>query len=188
VADQVTRGAARLAALIALPIAVVAGLIAFWTLGGFGHGTPAVSPSGSPAPQSSAPVAMPAPTLTGRPATVCLALLSQLPQAVRDRPRRPVAAGPEQNAAYGDPAITLACGGATPSVAPDATVYRLSGVCWYADQAANATTWTTLDREVPITVTVPARYDSPGQWVAEFSAPIVTAVPSVTSAVSGCRS
>jgi hypothetical protein len=182
VADEVTRSAARLAALIALPLALVAGLVAFWALGGI-HSLA----SSKPRPQATGPVAMAAPSLPDRPATVCRALLSQLPDHIRDRNRRPVTAGPEQNAAYGDPAITVACApSSVPSIAPTADVYVLSGVCWYAATGPKASTWTTLDREVPVTVTVPASYDSPGQWVAEFSGPIVQSVPSIPNPPSGC--
>jgi hypothetical protein len=185
VADQVTRGAARLAAGIALPIALAAGLVAFWGLGGFGSGP--AKPSASARPQATSAVAMAAPSLADRPATVCRALLAGLPGALRDRPRRPVTAGPEQNAAYGDPAITLACGaGAPPSIEPTADVYPLSGVCWYAAPGPDATTWSTLDREVSITVTVPNSYSGQGQWVIEFSGPIVASVPSIKTAPTGC--
>src|SRR5436305_2272065 len=137
--DPVTRNAARWAAAVALPIAVIAGLLSYRALTG------AAKPPGapSPAPQSTLPVTMSAPALADRPATVCRALLSQLPGALRDRPRRPVTAGAEQNAAYGDPAITLGCGaGPPPSPPPDATVYNLSGVCWYPVPGPDTTAWT----------------------------------------------
>jgi hypothetical protein len=184
VADQETRGVARLAAAVALPVALVAGLVAFWALGGFGRAHEAAAP---PAPQATSAVAMAAPSLGVRPATVCRALLAQLPPALRDRPRRAVSAGPEQNAAYGDPAITLACGsGPAPSVDPTADVYPLSGVCWYAVPGPETTTWSTLDREVTVTVTVPNSYPGQGQWVIEFSGPIVASVPSITKVPSGC--
>ncbi len=184
-ADQVTRGAARLAAAVALPVALVAGLVAFWALGGLGGGPG--HPAASPGPQATSAVPMAAPSLAVRPATVCRALLSQLPSALRDRPRRPVTAGFEQNAAYGDPAITLACGaGPAPSVDPTADVYPLSGVCWYAVPGPSSTTWSTLDREVTVSVTVPNGYSGQGQWVIEFSGPIVASVPSVTKVPSGC--
>src|SRR5204862_1157604 len=84
--DPVTRNAARWAAAVALPVAVVAGLLSYRTLTGAAH--PAGSPS--PAPQATGPVTMTAPALADRAATVCRALLSQLPGALRDRPRRPV--------------------------------------------------------------------------------------------------
>ncbi len=182
-ADPVTRNAARWAAGVAIPVAVVAGLLSYRALTGPSH--PAASPS--PAPQSTGPVTMAAPPLSDRPATVCRALLSQLPDALRDRARRPVTAGPEQNAAYGDPAITLACGtGPQPSVPADATVYNLSGVCWYPAPTGKATAWTTVDREVPVTVTVPDSYDGPAQWVIEFSPAVGTSVPGGGAKPAGC--
>jgi len=186
VAEQGTRGAARLAALIALPAAVVAGLLVFRVLGGFG--APAAHSSGSPVPQAISPVPMAAPSLPDPAATVCRALLAALPDAVRDRKRRPVSAGPEQNAAYGDPAITLACGtGPLPSVAPTDDVFAMSGVCWYAVPGGDATAWTAIDRTVTVTVTVPNRYENSGQWANEFSGPIVASVPARSDVPFGCH-
>ena len=37
-------------------------------------------------------------------------MTSQLPATVRNLPARKVSAGPEQNAAYGEPPLTVACG------------------------------------------------------------------------------
>lgn len=181
-ADQATRGAARLAAYIAVPIALVVGLIAFHVLSG--HAAPA-----TPGPQSTSPVAMAAPALADQPATVCRALIAKLPDQIQGKRRRPVTAGPEQNAAYGDPAITLGCGaGPQPAVPPTATVYPLSNVCWYAQTGRHASTWTTLDRSVPVRVTVPNGYEQPGQLVIEFSDPVAAAEPAVTSGVpTGCQ-
>jgi hypothetical protein len=187
VADDVTRHAARLATIITVPAVLVAGVLAIVLLRGVDGG--AGSPAGSPAPrvQATGPVAMPAPSLTARQTTVCRALLSRVPHALRDLPQRPVTAGAKQNAAYGDPAITLACGTKLPSFPPTDTVLGLDGVCWYAAQGPTGSTWTTLDREVPVTVTVPARYDQPGQWVIEFSTPVAAAIPSAAKVPYGCR-
>jgi uncharacterized protein DUF3515 len=182
-----TRAAARLAALIALPVAVVAGLLAFRILGTSSgmSGAPAPGPS---APQASTPVTMSAPSLPAQTATVCRALLAALPDALRDRARRPVTAGAEQNAAYGDPPITLACGaGPLPSVAPTDDVYVMSGVCWYAVPGTDSTAWTAIDRTVTVTVTIPNSYESQGQWANEFSGPIVSAVPATTTVPFGCH-
>lgn len=127
---------------------------------------------------------MAAPPLEERQATVCRALLSQLPDTIRDRPQRQVTAGHEQNAAFGDPAITLACGGALPSFPAADWVFSLDGVCWHPD--STKTQWTTVDREVPVTVNVPQEYDQPGQWVIAFSSSIVASVPS-GDMPSGCE-
>jgi hypothetical protein len=185
VADEVTRQAARLATIITVPLVLLAGVLVFVLLGGAGGrtGEPAASPR--PRPQATGPVAMPARKLTARQATVCRALLSQLPRAIRDRVQRPVTAGAEQNAAYGDPAITLACGSTVPSFPPTDKVYKTDRVCWYTVTGPDATVWTTLDREVPVTVTVPAVYQQAAQWVIEFAGPISAAVPSA-KAPYGC--
>lgn len=176
---------ARLATLIALPVAVIVGIVSFWLLGGF-RGTQPTRPR----PQSTAPVPMTAPSLPPARAAACRNLTTHLPGALRDRPRRPVTAGPEQNAAYGDPPITLACGVPPVSVPQTADVYVLSGVCWYPQpQPGNGgTAWTTVDRETPVRVTVPASYSAPGQWVIEFSAPVATALAPAATAPAGCRS
>ncbi len=130
-ADPVTRSAARWAALIALPVALVAGLIAYRVLSRSGN-APAASPS--PAPQATAPVAMPAPSLPVRDALVCQSLVSHLPVT-----------GPA------------------------------------------ATTWTTVDREVPVAVTVPKSYDAQAQWVIQFAPPVATAIPAISTVPSGCK-
>jgi Protein of unknown function (DUF3515) len=188
VADEVTRGAARLAALIAVPVALVVGLLAFWGLGGFHSTKPRPATAAAPTPMLTAPVPMPAPSLSTRDATMCLAFIAQLPGTLRGLPERPVTAGPEQNAAFGTPPIQVACGGrARPSVPPDAFLPILSGVCWYADQSGkDVTVWTTLDRQVPITVTMPDSYQGQGDWMQEFSAPIITAVPSLAELPAVC--
>jgi hypothetical protein len=156
-----SRSPGRLATLVALPVALVAGLLAFWLLGGF------------PSKPATGPVTVSAAALDARATEVCRALVAKLPNALRDRARRPVTAGAEQSAAYGDPAIVLTCGGSQPKVAEDAQLLGLSGVCWVEDQQ----TWTTVYREVPVRVSVPKSYDAPGQWVVDFSQPIVDTVP-----------
>jgi Protein of unknown function (DUF3515) len=185
VADEVTRHAARLATIITVPVVLLAGVLVFVLLGGAGGDSDEPAASPSPRPQATGPVAMPARKLTARQATVCRALLSQLPHALRDRVQRPVTAGSEQNAAYGDPAITLACGTTAPSFPPTETVLKTNSVCWYAATGSGGSVWTTLDREVPVTVTVPAGYDQPAQWVIEFANPVAAAVPSA-KAPYGC--
>src|SRR5690348_5443567 len=107
--DPTTRRAALWATAVAVPVAILAGLLIFWRI------APADEPAA--APQASAPVAVPstpvemaAPKLSGHTAQVCLAVTSQLPTTLRGLPARKVSAGPEQNAAYGQPPVTVACG------------------------------------------------------------------------------
>jgi hypothetical protein len=172
-ADATTRRAARTATLIALPAALLAGLGGYWAMGGF-----RASPAKPPTVAVSGPVDVAAPALAGRTADVCRALLAKLPDKLAELPRRPVRTGSEQNAAYGDPPVTIACGTAGPSVPPDGQLFVLSTVCWYAEQRADAAVWTLQNREVPMTVTVPGHYSGPSRFVIALSAPITSAVPS----------
>jgi hypothetical protein len=131
---------------------------------------------------------MPVRELTGREETVCRALLSQLPGSVRDLAQRPVTAGAEQNAAYGDPPVTVACGVPSPQVAPTDRVWRIDDVCWIEQAGGQpGTAVVTVDREVPVRVTVPDTYDGPGQWAAEFNDTIVSSILSADEVPTGCQ-
>lgn len=185
--DQVTRRAARWATLAAVPLAAAAGALVFAQLND--PATPGATPSASttPRPVPSTPVPVPAPRLATHQATVCRALTARLPADIRGLPQRGVTAGAEQNAAYGEPPITLSCGVPPATFPLTDDVYRLNQVCWHAAPAAGATIWTTVDREVPVRVTVPAGYEQPAQWTITFANAVAAAVPSRTNSVpSGC--
>lgn len=183
--DQAARSARRLATAVALPLAVVAGFIAFQTLKP--APAPTASPSPSPRVMTTAPVEIAAVKLDERQALVCRAFLSKLPERVRELDRRQVTGGHEQNAAFGDPALTLACGGSPLSFDPADVVYPINGVCWHANKAG--TVWTTVDREVPITLTLPAELAGAGsgQWAGAFSPTVTASVLSSPTKPSGCR-
>jgi hypothetical protein len=171
--DPTTRRAARLATFTALPIALVAGAVAFGVLN-TGRATP------KPAASAPGTVTMAARTLSPADAQMCLAFIAQLPVELRDITQRHVSDGPEQNVAYGDPPLTAACG--VPPVAPahpTDTVFPLSGVCWYATQRDGTSVWTTLDRKVAVRVTIPDAYTGAGQWATEFAAAIKLEIPSI---------
>jgi hypothetical protein len=176
---------ARLATLIALPVALLAGVLAFWWLGGFKSGHPAPAPP--PAPAASGPVAVEAPSLDPQTAAVCREVVAHLPAALGDLPRRPVTAGAAQSAAYGDPPITLSCGGApAPSLAPTAQVFPLSGACWTVQEQPDATVWTSLYRAVPVRVRVPGAYPQPGQKVIAFSGAVRAGDPGLPDRPGDC--
>ncbi len=182
-ADPASRRAALYATLVAVPVAILVGVIAFAYIGSRTSKSDA-KPSASPSaivPTSA--VAMPAPKLSPAHAQACLAFIAQLPTQLRNLAERHVTAGPEQNAAFGEPPITVQCGAPAVRPAPTDTVYPISGVCWFPTTGTTAAVWTTLDREVPVAVTVPNTYAPGGsgsaQWAAEFSAPLVSAMPSV---------
>jgi hypothetical protein len=135
-----------------------------------------------PRPTGSGTVVMAARSLSPKDATMCLAIVAALPVKLRNLSQRHVSAGPEQNVAYGDPPLTVACGVPPVTVAhPTDTVYPLSGVCWYATTGKDASVWTTLDRAVPVRVTVPTVYTGPGQWATEFAAALTASIPRIAT-------
>ena len=154
-ADPDTRRAARIAALVAVPVAAVTGFVAFQVLA---PADPSDEPAGPEKPVPSTPVEMAAPQLTERAATVCRALFAKLPDRFGTLARRPVTAGPEQNAAFGEPPVTVACGAPGAQAPTDAQFWELSGVCWYQDEAAGKRRWTLQEREVPVVVTMPKEH------------------------------
>jgi hypothetical protein len=187
--DPVTRSAARIAALVAVPLAVLAGVGAFALLGNppeDGSGAPAAPGPGRTGPAATGPVEMAAPELADRAGVVCRALLARLPADLDGLAQRPVTAGPEQNAAFGDPPVTVACGAPAAQVPPTGEVYSLSGVCWFAAERPDATVWTTVDREVPVRVTVPAGYPGPGQRVVPVSTTVAWTIRSAGDIPAGC--
>jgi Protein of unknown function (DUF3515) len=184
VPDPATRSAAKLATLIAVPVALLVGIGTFALLRPSAESPDAVVPPSQPVPTT--PVEMAAPALSEREELVCRALLSQLPAELDGLAQRQVTAGPEQNTAYGEPPITLACGGPQASYPPTAEVNPWEGVCWHPAEEPDASVWTALAREVPIRVTVPASYDGAFQYVVEFSRPIAETVFSTDDVPSGC--
>jgi hypothetical protein len=183
VPDPTTRSAAKLATLIAVPVAVLVGI---GTLALLRPSTEDPAPPASPTPVPTAPVAMAAPALTEREQLVCRALLSQLPDEIDGLTQRPVTAGPEQNTAYGEPPITLSCGGPPAEYGPTDELNPWEGVCWHGAEEPDGSVWTALGREVPVRVRVPASYDGPFQHVLTFSRPIAETVFSADTAPSGC--
>src|SRR5688500_7339881 len=150
--DPVTRRAAKLAALIALPAALVAGVVTCRVLAPRDDGS---TPS---RPAATSAVEIAAPSLSPRASTVCRALLAKLPDRLGALARRPVTAGAEQNAAYGDPAVTLACGTTGPTPPAGAQYFAINGICWYAEDGKDERTWALQGREVPLVVRVPRAY------------------------------
>jgi Protein of unknown function (DUF3515) len=173
-----------LATVIAVPVAVLTGVLVY----NLGMPASSAQPSSSPNAAATSAVTVPAPSLSARSALVCRALVARLPERVRTAQRRPVSAGPEQNAAYGDPAMTLQCGVPRAEFPPTDDVFRLNDVCWHSVVERNSTVWTTVDREVPVRVTVPGPATGASQWTIGFSTVIASTVPSIADVPSGCAS
>jgi hypothetical protein len=197
--DPAVRKAALWATVIAVPVAVLVGVIIFLQVIRQQEKPEAAA---TPAPTAVAavpatPVTVAAPKLSARAAEVCLAVVSQLPTRLRNLAARKVSAGPEQNAAWGDPPITVACGVAQPQmcvdlgqtgcVPLDTELLNMNRVCWYAQPGDQANVFTTMDREQAVQVTVPATYQQAAQWANEFSDVVVETDASKTKGVpSGC--
>ena len=184
--DPVTRSAARTATFIAVPLALLVVGISVLL---YGSSSPPETPTppASPGTAGSGAVEMSAPMLSGEAVSVCQQVVSHLPDKVVGMARRAVSAGDEQNAAFGEPPITLACGTAQPTVPPMADVFPLSGVCWYAQPGTGGTQWTTVDRTVPVTVWVPGASDGSAQSVVGFSPAVAAGDPPRDAIPSGCR-
>jgi hypothetical protein len=196
--DRSVRSAALWATAVAVPVAVLAAVLLLSQLDVLtGATAPGPSPTtpavASTAPVSTGPVPMAAPKLSARAATLCRALTAQLPAAVRNMLARPVTAGPRQNAAYGDPAVTVSCGVPQPEVADESLLMNMKSavgiqgyVCWYTRQGPGTTLLTTVNREVPVQVAVPVTYDAAAQWANEFSDTIIATVPPIEDVPAGC--
>lgn len=182
--DPVRRDAARTATLIALPLALIIAIGSLWIFGGFSiFSGPAAAPA--PTPQASSLVSLPVPSIAPDAVGVCREVIAKLPATVAGSARRPVS-GPEQNAAYGDPPITIACGAAPVTVAPTEDLLELSGVCWATRSATSATTYVTVDRTVPVSVTVPGPAAGSAQPVAGFGDAIRANDPVAAHFPTGC--
>lgn len=168
-----------LATVIAVPVALLTGVVVY------NLGMPA---SSAPSTQATGPVTLSAAPLGERPTAVCRALVAELPSVVRTKQRRPVTAGPDQNAAYGDPALTLQCGVPPAEYPPTDDLFRLDDVCWHFRTDGDSTVWTTVDREVPVRVTVPGAATAASQWTIVFSRAVAESVPSLKEIPSGCAS
>jgi hypothetical protein len=168
--------AGKLAALIAIPIALIAGFAAFQLL----------KPAG-PHGNSTEPVTTTARQLTAAETAACSGSIAKMPAQIQNLTRRPVTAGPEQNAAYGDPALTVVCGGSTPTFAATDWVYVLEGVCWHPDADGNS--WTTVDRQTAVTMTLPKDLAGNGsaQWAIAISPAIRESIQQSEKIPTGCK-
>jgi hypothetical protein len=164
-----------MATFIAVPVAAAVLLISAFAFDGFGPG--------DPEPAATGPVTMAERELGTDAFVTCELLIADLPDTLAGKARRPVSAGSQQNAAYGDPPIMVECGTTVPPIGLTDEVFNLAppgaegGVCWYPVYGEDSTAWTTVDRTVPVTVTVPGDPDASGQSVIPFSAPVGENIP-----------
>ncbi|WP_018351026.1 DUF3515 family protein [Longispora albida] len=176
--DPDRRAAARTATLVAVPVALAVAAGAFWYVNRDSE------PGGSrPAPVAGPVTVSPSP-LAPAETEPCAKLVGRLPDTVAGQPRRWVSGASGQAAAYGEPAIVLTCGGPAATFPPTGMLWPLNGMCWYGESKAESTVFASVDRAVTVRVTVPRFYE--GQLIAEFSAPVATAIPAAANPPAAC--
>jgi hypothetical protein len=178
--EKKSRLPAIVATAVAVPVAVVAGLLVF----------NAIAPESEEPAQDLSPVSVEVPALSQEDAVICLALTATAPETAGGLEARPVSGGEgdasaaEAVLAYGDPAVLATCGVELVAVEDTALVYKLNGVCWYSDEAG--VEWTTLDRQVPVGVNVPEAHEQPVDVLNDLSTVIASKVPAAADAPTGC--
>jgi hypothetical protein len=136
-----------------------------------------VSGTTSSARDSLPPVPVDTPDVTPAADLACPVLMSQLPLELAGESSRMVASDSPYAYAWGDPPVVLICGVAPPAgyvVGTSGIV--INGVEWYVDTTdPDTVVWTTVDRNVPVQMRVPATTDS--ALVTAASSIISTAIP-----------
>ncbi|GAA2303777.1 hypothetical protein GCM10009853_070860 [Glycomyces scopariae] len=172
---------AVIATVVAVPVAVVAGFMIFNAM------VPAAEEHSDLVQADLSPVSVTVPELSAEDAVFCLALTATAPDTAGGLEARPVEGGEgaaEAVLAYGDPAAVATCGAEAVAVEDTAAVYKLNGVCWYSDEAGLE--WTTLDRQVPVGVSVPEEVEQPVDILNDLSKVIEDKIPAAEDAPTGC--
>ncbi|WP_158299776.1 DUF3515 family protein [Glycomyces paridis] len=181
----VSKGKSRLPAVVAtavaVPVAVVAGVLVFNAIAPAAESDVLVQ-------EDLSPVTVAVPELSEEDAVVCLALTATAPHEAGGLEARPVEGGAgaaEAVMAYGDPATVATCGAEPVAVEDTAAVFKLNGVCWYSDEAG--LDWVTLDRAVPVSVSVPEEVDQPVDVLNDLSTVIADKIETAEDAPTGCE-
>jgi hypothetical protein len=148
---------------------------------------PAADVSATPsAPRSDLPaVQVDTPDVTPAADLACPVLMGQLPLELAGEASRRVDSDSPFAYAWGEPPVVLVCGVAPPAgyVVGAATI-AISGVEWFVDTSdPDLVVWTTVDRNVPVQVQVPATTDSAS--VTALCPIIATALPYVEPTPAG---
>lgn len=100
----------------------------------------------------------------------CAALVRLLPQKLGEASRRTTTPDATTTAAWGDPPITLVCGGASGS--PRDETFSVDGLRFAIHDVGAANTWTTRDRTPAVVVTVPDSYENQAELVGYLVEPL----------------
>ena len=126
------------------------------------------------------PVPVDTPEVTPAAELACPVLMGQLPLELAGETSRMVDSDSLFAYAWGDPPAVLVCGAEPPAgfVVGGPQAFAVNGVQWFVDTTdPDVYVWTTVDRNVPVQVTVPSSADSA---VPTALSPIIaTAIPYV---------
>ena len=90
----------------------------------------------------------------------------------------------DYTAAWGHPAISLACGVAKPAGMNAASkCWEVNGVGWYAEERDSDIRYTTLGRRASVQVTVPNKFTPQANALVDLAGPIRQHVPVVQPCV-----
>jgi uncharacterized protein DUF3515 len=131
------------------------------------------------------PVQVDTPDVTPAADLACPVLMAQLPLELAGETSRLVDSDTPYAYAWGDPAVVLVCGVDPPAgYVVGASTFVISGVEWFVDDSdPDVVVWTTVDRNVPVQVSVPTSTDSAS--VTALCPVIGTALPYVTPTPGG---
>jgi hypothetical protein len=123
------------------------------------------------------PVQVDTPEVTPAADLACPVLMGQLPLELAGEPSRMVQSDSPYAYAWGDPPVVLVCGVAPPAgYVAGVQGIVINGVEWFVDTSdPDTVVWTTVDRNVPVQMQVPASTDS--ALVTAASTIIATAIP-----------
>jgi hypothetical protein len=169
--------------LLAVLVAVIAVLLVLFRVtggstGGDDGGAVADVSGTTSAPRGDLPpVQVDTPDVTPAADLACPVLMGQLPLELAGETSRLVDSDTPYAYAWGDPAVVLVCGVDLPAgYVVGASTILISGVEWFVDTSdPDVVVWTTVDRNVPVQVQVPASTDSAS--VTALCPIIATALP-----------
>ncbi|NUS74127.1 MAG: DUF3515 domain-containing protein [Corynebacteriales bacterium] len=142
------RSPATLATLVAVPLALIAGIVVYLNLR-------EESSAEKPTTESTAAISVPSPAAN----SACAPIVDALPATLHEKNRRLVRPRQAQVVAWGDPAIVLRCGVDKPSAwTPTAQIIGVNGIEWVTETTEDGTIWTTVSLPVFVEITVPTAY------------------------------
>ncbi|MDQ1725093.1 MAG: hypothetical protein QOG52_2121 [Frankiaceae bacterium] len=126
-------------------------------------------------------VSVTAPTPTGSAIGQCTALLAKLPASVDGLTRRDTSSTAFV-AAWGDPTVTLRCGGDVLSPDPTASLVDAGGVTWRVRQAGDVVEWLSENRVTRVEVRVPLSNTAQENVMSDIGNAVRDAIPALPGA------